>query len=532
MKNFERAVQLREEGKSYRQIGKELGVPHSTVAYHLSRRKPQEKPQQFARVEDPILPGGTNPLEQIHMLPPGSKSGFVVPPYMQYSGLYRAGQNYYYPADLAIRDSRENARNMWNNLIVREPLQARLWAAAEQEWHIEPEDKTDAVQVEVARRLQRIIEGIPDFLKLRYSLLKSRWFGVYGVQLNYQWDANRQLSVRRWSEIHGDSLVFKMNSDEIGVYVVATNSIDNIPISTEAGFIGRVHKFDQSELRLDADGKPYQALSLNERQAVIVMSYDPQASDFLDPRGAGGVNGLGLRSTVYPVWLQMTEITGWMIDFLERFGTGITIYKFIRGNEASYNSARQLAESQDQAAAVMVPVDMASGQPIEGIERIEPSAVGLENVQSVIDFFASQIKMFIVGQPSTSEKVTAGLGSEIANVHENTFFRIVAFDCVDLQETLTRQLVRVIQDWSFPGTPPCKFVINYDKPDADKMIDNARKLWEMGIALDIDELRSIGGFTRPSKDSEIVQKMDVKQAGFGSNLSAGLSQQEVISPGM
>lgn len=526
-KDLSKAAELKEQGLSYRKIAQELKVSKSTVANYFN--KPKAK---FSMPDNNPILEGVN-LNTMHVLPPAGGL-FTVPDYLQYSGIFRGGNNYYLPPDIAIRDNRDNARNMWNNLLIREPLQSRLWAVAEQEWHIEPEDKKDQRQVEIANKIQKLMENIPDFLKMRYSLLKSRWFGVYGVQSEFSWNTNKELTVKRWSELHGDSLSFKMNSDEVGVYIAATGGISDKKIESEAGYIGRVHRFDESTIRLDEHGEPYQVLSMNERQAVIIMSYDPQAADFLDPRSAGGVKGLGLRSTCYPVWLQMTTITGWMIDWLERFGTGITIYRFLRGNEASYLAAKQLAESQDASAAVMMPVDMTTGIPVEGIQRIEPSPIGLDNVLKVIqDFFAPQLRRFIVGQDATSMPMTAGLGSEIADVQQNTFFRVVKFDSIDLQETLTRQLVRVIQDWSYPGTPPCKFVIDFTKPNTKEQLESIKAAWDMGVSFIEDEVRSLVGLTKPTEeDVTISNKQQPESNSPQSNPLAGIvpTQEEEETP--
>lgn len=479
-----------------------------------------------------VKPGAflTNRLEMMHMLPPGGGSPITYP-WQNYAGVFRAGQDFYLPADLAVQQSRENARNMWNDLVCREPLQARLWASAEQEWHIEPKDRKDPVQVYIAKCIQETIENIPDFLKLRYSLLKSRWYGVYGAQLVYQWGPDKKLNVKKWNELNGDSLVFKMSTEEVGVYVSSTGYKDARQVSTEAGYIGRVHVYeDGTVLKFDDQGRPYYPIGTNERDAIIIARYDPQAADFLDSRNAGGIVGLGIRSTIYPSWWLMKEITGNMVDFVERFATGMTMYKFLRGNESSYNAAVQLAESQSNQSVVMVPVDVESGgKMLEGVERLEVGGQGLDNMLKVVqDFFGAQIRRFIVGQDSTSQPVQTGLGSKIASVQESTFGRIVSFDCADLAETLTHQLVRVIQKWNHPGTEhcPCKFVIDYAKPNIDAQITAAKTLFDMGVEFDADELRSLTGLSKPQEGAVILKKSEDKAMNPFGNMPPQLEKGE------
>ncbi len=492
----QKAQELKTQGKSVREIAQELKVSKSTI-----HRWTKQSPQPVAT---------SSKLDSIHFLPPGGGL-YSVPAVQQYTGIYRGGQNFYIPSDLAIITNRDNARRMWNNLTIRSALQERLWAAAEHPGHVEPQDRKDKRQIQVATQIQQVIEEIPDFLKLKYCLLKSRFFGCYGVMLRYQW-YGKSLRVKSFIPVHGDSIIFKQDSDDIAVYTTIGGGPGTRRVTTEAGYIGRAHVVeDGREIHFDAQGQPYQNVSASERQAFILMTYDPDPSDFQNPRQAGGVKGLGLRSTIYPTWFLANEVLGNLMDFLERFGTGITMYKYLRGNTASYNEAVTLAQSQSNQAAVMVPVDpdKNGGKPLEGVERIEPSAVGLDNMIKVIeDIFNAQIRRFIVGQDSTSQAAKLGLGSKIASVHENTFARIVEFDCIDLQETLTRELVHVIQQWNHPeaGDFTCRYVIDFDKPDVEQQMKAIKDAFEMGIAFDEDEVRQLTGCKRPDLDAKVIQK--------------------------
>lgn len=505
-----KAQQLQAQGKSYRTIAKELSCSKSTVANALKGNK-----TKFAfNPNDPsIVPTNAdwrlNTTHVLNQLPPGA-GNVIVPSAMQYSGLYQAGAGFYLPADLAIRDNRYNARSMWNDLVIRTALQDRLWSAAEQEWHIESADPKDESQQAIAEDIQATIENIPDFLKMKYSLLKSRWFGVYGVNLVYRWNARKKLEVEKWIELHGDSLLFREFSDEIAVYVTTGTVLGAKHVTSVAGWIGRAHIFqDNNQVLFDREGKAFQALGTNEREAVIICRYDPQASDFLDPRAAAGTQGLGIRSTCYPVWYMKTEVVGNLMDWLERVGTGITLCKFQRGNDESYNQAVELGKSQSNQNVVMVPIDpdLNGGKPMEGIERIEVPATGLDNMLKVADgYFGKQLRQFIVGQDSTSQEVNTGLGSKISEVQQNTFYRIVKFDCVDLAQCLTRELVRVIQKYNHPGTPPCKFVIDMEHPDNKEKLETVKIAYELGVEFNADEIRSLTGLSKPQVGDEIIKK--------------------------
>ncbi len=432
--------------------------------------------------------------------------GYAVPPIQQYVGIINAVNKFYRNPDEAVRANRENARNLLRNLTIREPLQARMLAVAELPWSIEPEDKKDDEQVWVAGELTKIFEDIPDFLKYRMALLWAIWFGRSAVQNVFQWNFDkdyRRLMVNKWSPVHGDSLEFKWDSEKVGILVGlwGAGGYGLKGITSEATDVSRAHVLDDQDTAT-------RYLTYTEREAFVIHSHDLVAGDFFEPEMQGGVKGVGLRSVVYWSSYIQSELFGWLIDFTERVGTGITLYKFLRGNEASYNATRALAESQDNSAFLLVPVDpaMNGGQPIEGVERIEPSSVAVENLLKIIDgYLGSQIHRYIVGQDATSKPVPSGMNSGVAEAHESTFARIVKFDATNLQETLTRELLWVVQKWTFPEVKAkCKFVLAADKPDVKEVMEAAKLLYDMGAEIDEDELRAIVGLTRPDPDAAVL----------------------------
>lgn len=495
--------------------------PNAPPRYY-DQKAPNKKKYDFANSSDRSIVTPTNqaqpvpnpqqpvnPLNMVHLLPPGGSQMPLA--FQNYSGVFRGGQNFYLPADLAIQQSRENARAMYNNLIIREALQARWLAVAESDFHVEPEDKDDPEQVKIATSIQKIIEKIPNLLKMFVALLKSRWYGIMGVQLQYEQTSGKKLWIKDWFELNGDSLCMDMNTGEIGVYITMGTAAGAKRVTTVPGFIGQVHVFENGDIiKIDANNRPYRPINfLRERDAVIIMKFDPSSTDFLDSRNAGQIMGQGLRSILYPSWYIYQEIMGNMIDWLERIGSGVVMFKYKINDAASYQAAVTLAESQSNQAAIMVPVDVMEngGKPIEGVEIQPASAIGLDNFLRVIsEFLAPQLRRMIVGQDSTSQETKAGLGSKIAEVHENTFSRICQYDSRDLEQTLTHQLVHVLQRWNFPGTEDklCKFVMDLAKPNVGEQIQAAKTLADMGVEFDGDELRKLIGFSKPKEGATIV----------------------------
>ncbi len=338
----QQAFQLKNQGKSLREIANKLGKSKSTIANYVRESKAKfsvPPPQNAGSFNNNQALYVNNALDVPHLLPPG-KGSVIVPGFQQFSGIYSGGAGYFLPGDLAVRQDLQNARNMWQNLICRSSLQERLYATALQEWHIEPDNEKDLMQQEMASCIQKTIQNIPDFVKFKYCLLKSRWFGKYACQIQYGWNCKKQLIVNDWEPINGDSIVLKQANKDFGVYVTPYGQ-DTKKLATEAGYVGRVHRFqDGTEIKLDEQGLPYKEIGFNERQAVVLMIYDPDPSDFLNSQSAETSRCVGLRSTIYPSWYAMTTMIGWLSDYMERFGTGVALYKYLRGNQASYEQAR------------------------------------------------------------------------------------------------------------------------------------------------------------------------------------------------
>ena len=199
---------------------------------------------------------------------------------------------------------------------------------------------------------------------------------------------------------------------------------------------------------------------------------------------------------------------GWVSDYLERYGQGFTLYKFIRGNENSFNAMKVLAESQSSQLCMFVPVDIdANGKAYEGIERVEPSGQGLENMLKILDdYYGKQIRTYIAGQPATSEPVTTGMNSDSAGVMERTFARLIKYDAINLEQSMTREFVKVIQQWTFPEeTTTYKFKFSIDKPQIDEYLRAVNAFYAMGGAIDEDELRRNLGLQAPDEESKIMK---------------------------
>ena len=475
---------------------------------------------QPSNISDPQVQNEVRAINKVlAMLPPGGGRGLPISPVTNFVGITSTVAQFYRNLnDQAIRDSRANARTMMNSLNIMAPLQERMLATCGKNWHIEPDDPKDKYQQQVAQYHQKNIESIPRFNALKYNLLWAIWRGREAAMLDYHFkfvDGRKTLSVKNWVDVNGDSLVFKYNSNDFGIYVGFPMGLPGTKlVSTEPADISRAHVISNTgQEYVDEKGVPYYKVGSNERDAYILhQHYDMRQGDFLDPLAAGGIFGTGLRSILYWTWVAVNNIQGWMLDFLQRVGQGITIYRYLRGDTESYNAVLQVAESQSNEAILLFPVDMDATQRYEDVERIEPSGQSIENMMNVLDtYFNSQMRHMIIGQDSTSQKVSTGLGSEIANVQEGTFGRIVTADCHQLEETLTRDLVNVLHKYNFPGESfKCKFVIDDEKFAILETMKSVKLAYDMGVGFIEDEIRGLCGMSAPM-ESDVVVRMSSEQ---------------------
>lgn len=426
----------------------------------------------------------------------------MVPPVQQFAGINIAGKNFFRNPDEAYQVSPENSYRMWYDLDIAEPLQARILACAQLPWYIEPEEKKDKLQVERASEVQRIIEETPGFLKLKVALLHAIWFGKYAIQNEYEWafrKGRKYLRVKRWSPVHGDSIYFKFDSQKVGVLCTLGGGIPGtVSLTTEPTDIGPAH-----------------VLSDHEREAFIIHTHLHLSNDWHKLLKAGQVKGIGLRDSVYWTWWNKNESMGLLQEYMERVGLGMTIYRYEASSPESLAAVQKLAENQTSNMQIFWPRTQDKSFGGADIERIEPSSVGMTNFMEVINEYRAELKRMIVGQDLTSESNATGLGSNLADVHQNTFMRLVSLDATNLEETFTTEFVNIIHKYSFPEDDfKLKFKIAVEKPDPKEYIEAAKSFIEMGGSIIEDEVRDVLGFTRPDTDDVVLSKAQMEGQGM------------------
>ena len=443
---------------------------------------------------------------------PGQKEGmplaggqWAIPHHLSFAQVTNwASRTYRWTFDEALKHSHTNSLAVRRDPVVMDALRSRQLPTAQLPWHLECEDDQDTRQAEAQQELTKTIEQIPYFQRYKLQLLEALWWGRYAVQNIYAWDfstGTRRLVVRSHRPINGDKLIFRY-SGEVGGLVHAT-----FPGQWDVTDRGRAHFF-----------------SPEERETLVIHTHEPEDADFFEPELAGAIQGVGIRSRIYWFWWLRSQVTAFLMDYLERVGAGgFTIYYYEAGNSSSLNEVKAAAEEQHRNNVVLFPRyrDGSTGGP--GIQRLEPSNSGAQLLQGLItNYFDNVIRRYILGQNLTSETAGTGLGSGVADLHADTFARLVKYDAINLGETLTQDLVRVLQKYTYPDIPPLKFVFDVDKPNAKDVLEAAQAFYMMGGAVDEDELRSIIGLARPQPGHAILAKFGNLSPSAAGALPAGI----------
>jgi len=420
--------------------------------------------------------------------------GMPLPHFMTFSQVVNwASRTYRYTFDEALRHSAKNALALRRDPIVMESLRARQMPTAQLGWHLEARNPEDTKQQAAVKLLTEILNDVPRFQQMLMHLLEALFYGRYAVQLNFQWDyssGGKRMTVRDFKPLNGDKLVFRY-SGQPGILVHATYEGDWAITDR-----GRAHFF-----------------SPEEREQLIIHKHEPEDADFYEGELAGGVHGVGIRSKIYWLWYLRSQVLTYLMDYLERVGAGgLTVYYFESGNPQSLEEVKACAEEQMRNNTILFPRyrDNSTGGP--GIERIDPSPAGAQLLESLVtQYFDAQIRRYILGADSSD--MTEGEVDMIGDTHN----RLIRYDAMNLQETITHDLIKVLQKYNCPGLPQIKFVFDLDKPDSDKILNAAQAFYQMGGSIDEDELRAILGLSRPQPGHSILaQNMPLNPSAMGS----------------
>ena len=450
---------------------------------------------------------------------PGTAPNFgnyVVPHMLSFQTLLSSIAKVYRFSDEALRNAWESAIAMRNDCGIMESLEARQRACALLDWDIVPEEgeEKDPSQQELCSQLKRIVRRISRFTEYRFNAMHAIWYGRYGIQNRYQWDdvgGTMRLLPKRmgdnpgWKPINGDKLVFRYDdgtrpgsqpADQLGIRVSSRFSEND-----QVGQRWRVEKVSSS-LEPTHVGMAYFLAPL-ERQTILVHKHTIEDGDYYSSDHAGSIHGVGIRSRIYWDWFQKQECLAFLMEYLERSAGGIEIWNYPAGNAEAKTAAENAATKRVSHGRniILNPKPPGEDAALFGVEIVEPGMAGIEALKDLLTtFFGHRIKRYILGQVLSSEAEATGLGSGVAELHLDTFLQIVKYDASNLEETLTHELVRILQLFNFPDSMGMfvRFKIKTEDDDVEKRLASLKTAHDMGARIRERDVHECVGVSAPN----------------------------------
>ncbi|WP_297030413.1 DUF935 family protein [Thermogutta sp.] len=448
-------------------------------------------------------------VTEIPGMPPG-QGQTILPHAAGFLGLFTGGTaRVYWPSDTALKIARQNAIKMRADAAVMECVELRQRAVALLDWRVECD--TDEPAYDEARTiLEKILRRIPRFTQYRENLLHAIWFGRYAVANRYTWDwidGRKVVVIKSWIPIHGDKLVWKVDADVgdlfdgLGIRVGGTSGL-----SEE---VSRWHSEHKQWIESTEFGWAYFPPP-GKRELLVVHRHYIEDGEYEEPRNASRIFGVGIRDRIYWTWYQKQDALAWLMEFLERSAFGIELWYYPAGNPQAREELRQAAAERagPNKNILLVPRPPGMEGAVYGVERIEPSLAGAQALKEIItDYFGHQIKRYILGQTLTTEAHATGLGSNLASIHLDTFLQIVRYDAINLQETITDQVVRRLVGWNWPGLDAraFRFVIELERDDTREKLEALQAAFNMGLKIRAADLRELLDISDPGPEEEFLQ---------------------------
>ncbi|MGQ9663454.1 MAG: phage portal protein family protein, partial [Kiritimatiellia bacterium] len=327
----------------------------------------------------------------------------------------------------------------------------------------------------------------------------------------YEWawmGGRKYLVVGDWVPIHGDKLVWRFdadtgeyNPDALGIRVTGASGFG--PASQQW------HKEHADRIEPTDWGMAY-FLAPWERELIVVHKHIIEDGEYEDPLSAGRIFGVGIRDRIYWTWYQKQEALAWLMEFLERSGFGMELWYYPYGNpqaEAEFRKAATERIGQGRNI-VLIPRMPGPDALAYGVDRVEPGTAGASVLRDIVhDYFGRQIKRYILGQTLTTEVQPTGLGSNLASIHLDTYLQIVLFDARNLQETLTRDLIRPLVKYNWPNATnfDVRFVIETSSPDVEEKLAAWKTAWEMGARLRERDVMELIGAAPPTETDRVLE---------------------------
>lgn len=487
---FAPAGGLRVDGKTYRE----------------GDRIPAKYGRAIASGETPKDPAWNSALA------PPNLGRTVIPNIYTYASRQSLIAKIYRNPDEAMRHSVTNARAMTRDLVVWGCIEARQRGTVLLDWHLETEDKNDPQQKQLVEELTRIVSATPGFTEYRRNLMDAIWYGRAGIQHEYGFQhrtGKRYTVLKGWKPINGDKLLFRYDDgsgrydpDQVGIKTSFVHPAFDAPAGNRV-----VETTDQ--------GAGY-FLEKWERSLWAIHKHTIEDGLHEDILSAGRVHGVGIRDRIYWQWFQRQNALAMLMELVERTGNGFTVYYYQYGNPEAKAAMTDIAKNHGYNNNILIP--RMAGDPsmdANGIEVIPANVGGIDALKELIDgFFDEQTVRYILGQTLTTRASSTGLGSGLADLHQESFIQIVKYDARKLEETITNELIEPLKKFNFPWAReiPVYFRIDTEGTEPEQKLAAVKSGWEMGLKIKSDDVYGMLGISKPTEEDEVLENPQLAQA--------------------
>ena len=434
----------------------------------------------------------------------------IVPHITTFSGIASTLSRSYRNHDEAIRDSVANAHTMLNDPVIAGPLFARQRMVSLLNWSVESEDDTDPKLKAAADKLKNHIGKTRIFTEYRRWLSEAIWYGRAAIQHKFgqkKKDGRNYYYVKDWVPVSGDKLVFRYD-DGLGTFDPNGVGIKVSPAHITRDFIAGDHPIEYF-----AEGT---ALFFEywERRRIAVHKHMIRDGEYEDPLSGSQVHGVGIRNFLYWVWYQKQETLAQLVEIVELTSRGFTIYYYPSGNDQYKNELEKTAAAAAHNNVILIPYDQTPGAP-SPIEQIPPNNSGVQVLKELIDdFYGDMITRFILGQTLSTKSAATGLGSGVADLHQDSLSQIVRYDAISLEETITTELLEPLRNWNLPEFRSFDFYFRIQTESAipKEQLEAIQQAWQMGAKIKTSELMDKIGASIPTDDDDTVFNPMIRQA--------------------
>jgi hypothetical protein len=288
------------------------------------------------------------------------------------------------------------------------------------------------------------------------------------------------MRAKAWSPVTGDSLVPRWASNEWGRLVGPTYEGE-----VEGYYNGRVHWYTPKEM-----------------ESVVVHSYHAVQPDYHDGLASGALRGRGLRHGAYWIWYLRSNLLALLMDYSERLSQGIWKGWYDESNPESRSDLERAVAGYKAKSLLSLP-RRRDGTPVCDLDIMEVGSASSAILRDMIDYFDRLLTAYLSGRPAMSGSVG---GDEIA-LHEGYISSTTKADAVCLAEDLTTGWLPTLYRYNSGSCPPGRFRFDVDNPNAEKLLNYAVTMRELGWPVDLDHLAKATGLPKGSLNATISTKI-------------------------